>query len=253
MASTGPSAPWPRFPTTQPSALFDLRSDDEQARARGLAAVARAYWKPIYKYTRVKWRKDASQAEELTQEFFLRALTRDTFASFDATKARFRTFLRVCLDRFVTDDERRRRAQKRGGGTTALALDADFAAAERELARAGAAAVDDPVAMFDAEWERHIVDEALKRLSADLTSKRKQEHLRVFQMAHLDESSDRPPSYADIASELGISVTDVTNRLSYARRAFRRIALDFLRELTASDEELREEARAVFGIELKSP
>jgi RNA polymerase sigma factor (sigma-70 family) len=249
VAKTGPSAPWPRFPTTRSSAIDALRSADELERSRGQGAVARAYWKPIYKYARTRWRKTPEEAEEVTQEFFVRILSRDTFATFDASVARFRTFLRVCLDRFITDEERRRGAQKRGGGSTALALDADYAAAERELARAGAAVVDDPAAQFDAEWVRHVVTVAIDRLRADLSGKGKDEHLRAFELAHLAEA-DTNPSYSEMAEKLGITVTDVTNRLSYARRAFRRIALDLLREITASDEELRDEALAVFGIEL---
>jgi len=41
----------------------------------------------------------------------------------------------------------------------------------------------------------------------------------------------------------------VTNYLAFARREFRRIALEKLREMTASEEEYRREARALFGVE----
>ena len=44
-------------------------------------------------------------------------------------------------------------------------------------------------------------------------------------------------------------MTDVTNRLAFARRSYRRLVLDLLRELTANDEEFRAEAKAVLGIE----
>jgi len=46
-------------------------------------------------------------------------------------------------------------------------------------------------------------------------------------------------------------VTDVTNALAWARREFRRIALERLRELCATEEEFRREARAVFGWDSK--
>jgi len=41
----------------------------------------------------------------------------------------------------------------------------------------------------------------------------------------------------------------VTNHLAAARRDFRRIVLDRLRAMTASEEEFREEVRTVLGID----
>jgi hypothetical protein len=42
-------------------------------------------------------------------------------------------------------------------------------------------------------------------------------------------------------------VTEVTNALAWARREFRRIALERLREMCGSDDEFRRETKAVFG------
>ena len=42
-------------------------------------------------------------------------------------------------------------------------------------------------------------------------------------------------------------MTAVTNHLAFARREFRRILLEKLREITASDEEFRTEARTLLG------
>jgi hypothetical protein len=42
----------------------------------------------------------------------------------------------------------------------------------------------------------------------------------------------------------------VTNWLAAARRDFRGFALDVVRELTATEEEFRAEARRLFGVEV---
>jgi hypothetical protein len=42
-------------------------------------------------------------------------------------------------------------------------------------------------------------------------------------------------------------LTEVTNALAWARREFRKIALERLRELCGSEEEFHREARAAFG------
>jgi hypothetical protein len=55
------------------------------------------------------------------------------------------------------------------------------------------------------------------------------------------------PRYADLAVEFGLAPTQVTNQLHWARRELRRIVLEKLREITASEEEFRAEARALLG------
>jgi hypothetical protein len=54
-------------------------------------------------------------------------------------------------------------------------------------------------------------------------------------------------SYDKLAAKHGLPVTDVTNALAWARREFRRIALDRLREICGSYDEYQREVVAVFG------
>jgi len=233
-----------RFPTTHCSVLRGLRSDDASMRARSLERLAETYWKPIFNYLRLRWHKDTTEAQEITQEFFVRCIGKGTFASYVEDRARFRTFVRICLDRFVLDLARREHAEKRGG---ALKQTVDCEAADWE--RLADPAAPAPEALFEAEWACSVVDHAVESLRASCAKKGKDIHFRVFERVHLASGQEKP-SYAAIANELGISIVDVTNRLSYARRELRAIILEALRELTTSDEELRNEARLVFGIEL---
>ena len=48
-----------------------------------------------------------------------------------------------------------------------------------------------------------------------------------------------------------MSLSEVTNHITFARREFRRIVLERLRKLTGSEEEFRYEARAVLGIDIR--
>jgi hypothetical protein len=74
------------------------------------------------------------------------------------------------------------------------------------------------------------------------------ERERTFRLFEdYDLSGDPEISYEKLALEYAMPVPDVTNGLSWARREFRRIALERLRELCGSDEEFHREARAVFG------
>ena len=84
-----------KFPATRWSAVLAARSDDPQERSRALDAILAAYWKPIYKYLRIRWDKSNEDAKDLTQEFFARLIEKEYLADFDPSKARLRTFLRV--------------------------------------------------------------------------------------------------------------------------------------------------------------
>jgi hypothetical protein len=57
-------------------------------------------------------------------------------------------------------------------------------------------------------------------------------------------------TYAELAAELGVTVTDVTNYLAAARRQFRAFVLERLRELTGSDDEFRAEAKRWLGVDV---
>ena len=63
--------------------------------------------------------------------------------------------------------------------------------------------------------------------------------------------SDARPSYAALAEEFSLAVTDVTNYLAFARREFRRSVLAQLRDMTGSDEEFQREAQSLLGVDLK--
>jgi DNA-directed RNA polymerase specialized sigma24 family protein len=209
----------------------------------------------VYKHLRLKWKQDPEQARDTTQGFFARAFEKRYFADYEPARARFRTYLRTCLDRFVMENRRGELRQKRGGQLLHLSL--DFEPAEAELGMLESSSQTDPEARFDAEWTRSLLGAALAELSQQCGAQGKQLQLKVFKRYVLDNelgatgadeaTRRRDVSYAAIAEELGLKVSDVTNHLAWARRELRRILLDKLAELAPSEEELESEARALFG------
>ena len=119
------------FPATRHSVVAGIASADTHTRRVAFDALVSAYWRPVYKYVRIKWRRDREDAADLTQEFFARAFERGSLGRFEPGRARFRTFLRVCLDGFVANEIKARGRLKRGGEVSFVPL--DFAAAEHEL------------------------------------------------------------------------------------------------------------------------
>src|SRR5512142_1778372 len=112
-----------RFPQTRWSALLAARSGDSQERTRALDALLAAYWKPVFKYIRLRWNRSFEDAQDLTQGFFAGLLERDLLSKYDPARARLRTFLRLAADSFVINQEKAATRQKRGGGALHASLD----------------------------------------------------------------------------------------------------------------------------------
>lgn len=233
------------FPATRWSAIEGARSGDPEERRRALDRIVSVYWKPIYKYVRARHRRSAEDAQDLTQEFFASLLERGTLDAYDPRLARLRTFLRSCVDALVANADRDARRVKRGGGTVPLSL--EFELAEGELARTGLPSPERLDDFFEKEWVRSLFAAAVEQLRAACVARGKQVPFALFERYDLEEHETGRPTYADLARELGIATTDVTNHLAFARREFRRITLELLRETTASDDEFRREARSLLG------
>jgi hypothetical protein len=58
------------------------------------------------------------------------------------------------------------------------------------------------------------------------------------------------PTYAQLARDLDLPATQVTNLLALARRRFRHHVLAVLVDLTGNDEEYAEAARDLLGVEV---
>jgi RNA polymerase sigma factor (sigma-70 family) len=240
-----------RFPPTRWSAVLAARSDDPAERTRALDLLIRAYWKPVYKYTRIRWNKPSEEAKDLTQEFFTRLIEKGFLDRYDPAKARLRTYMRVCVDGMVANESKAAARLKRGGDAAHLSL--DFDAAETELGRAAPpreiASPESMEAYFEKEWVRSLFSLAVESLRAECEKRGKAVHFRLFEIYDLDDSEGGRASYQELASEFDLAVSDVTNYLAFARREFRRIALETLHEMCASEGEFRREARAIFGVD----
>jgi RNA polymerase sigma factor (sigma-70 family) len=228
------------------------RSGDPVERSRALETLFAAYWKPVYKYVRLRWNRPAEDAQDLTQGFFAELLERDLLAKYSPEKSRLRTYLRLCVDSFVMNEDKAERRQKRGGNVLHVAL--DFSAAEGELDGVviDAAKIPSPESLeefFEKEWVRSLFTLAVEDLQQLCEARQRERTFRLFERYDLD--GDRNVSYEKLAHEFGVPATEVTNALAWARREFRRIALERLREICGSEEEFHREARAVFGWEAR--
>jgi RNA polymerase sigma factor (sigma-70 family) len=228
-SDTSIGGPHDRFPSTQLSLL--------EAVAAGLPAdalerVIALYWKPVYRFVRLKFHKDNEDAKDLTQGFFTAALERDFFSRFDPDKASFRTYLRMAVERFAANQHAAANRQKRGGEI------------EFELIEEQEVATESPEQAFEREWQRQLFSLAVDDLRAHCEECGKQAQFRIFQAYDLTDAER--PSYAELAARHAIPETSVTNYLAWARRMLREFVTDRLRGTTSGPQELRQEMRGLW-------
>jgi RNA polymerase sigma factor (sigma-70 family) len=222
----GPSA---NFPSTE---LALVLAAAEKLPDEALERVVALYWKPVYRFIRLRFGKSNEDAKDLTQNFFAAALEREFLANFDPAKASFRTYLRMAVERFAANEHAATKRQKRGG-------DIRFEPVEDQPV-----AAESPDAAFEREWQRQLFDLALGDLRAHCERAGKQLQFQVFEAYDLAEG-DRP-SYAGLAELNGIAVTAITNHLAWARRMLRELVTERMRGVTSGERELREEMRRLW-------
>jgi RNA polymerase sigma factor (sigma-70 family) len=232
------------FPLTHHSVVAAAQGRDPKERVRALDAIASFYWRPVYKYVRMRWRVEREDAEDFTQEFFSRLLEKDFLAAYDPAKGRLRTFLLTCIDRLFLNQTRAAHREKRGNAAVHVSL--DFEEAEHELA--ASVQTESPEDYFEKEWMRTLFALAVERLRAQCLAAGRATQFSLFERYDLGVTETRP-SYAELAQEFNIALTNVTNYLAFARREFRRCVLDQLRDMTGSDEEFRREAQSLLGVD----
>lgn len=170
-----------QFPSTQLS-LLEAVSPGGALPNEALERVSALYWKPVYRFIRVKFRKSNEDAKDLTQSFFATALQRDFFGRFDPAKASFRTYLRMAVERFAAGQHAADGRQKRGGGV------------EFEPVQDQAVTTESPEDVFEREWQRQLFTLGLEDLRAHCAVCAKQLQFEIFEAYDLASRGRRMPS-----------------------------------------------------------
>ena len=235
-----------RFPVTHRSILERVRSREDGIRRTAFGDLADAYWRPSYHYLRLHWRLAPDAAEDVVQGFFTTAFEKRYLDRYDPAQAKFRTFLRTCLDRYVQNVWKAERALKRGGAESILSL--DFPGAERELAAITSRDLSDVERFFHDETIRWLFTRTVETLRRAFAAEGRETVFAVFEHHDLKPTAD--VTYARVGAELGLTTAQVTNYLHAVRKRFKEAALTELRSICGSDDEFRTEARQLFGVEI---
>lgn len=231
------------FETTQWSMVLASGGKSESA-GEALSDLCNKYWKPVNGYILSRG-YSPDVASELTQEFFLRVVEKNTFRSARPEFGRFRQFLKVSVKNFLINDWKRSQTQKRGVGLKRIDLDA-----LPEVSANGVVSKkrDAPDAIFDREWALAVLSMALELVRSKFTVTG-----RAALFAELEPrltGSQEPRSYSEIAGEFGLSESAVKGTAHRIRQIYREMLRDVVRQTLAdgSEDDLEQELRDLRAI-----
>lgn len=177
--------------------------------------LAAMYWFPLYAFIRRTGRQP-EDAQDLTQDFLARLMEKDALAGLAAGEGRFRSFLLVCLKRYLTDQHRYASAARRRPAAGWLPLDEISAESRYQSDLAHTAT---PEQLFGREYAAVILDRALARLEAYYAERGRQRLVECL-LAHVLQDPTALP-HRELADQLGISESAVKSEMYRLRQRFR--------------------------------
>jgi hypothetical protein len=234
------------FPSTRHSVIERLRTGEPEVRRDAFGDLFEGYWRPVYTHLRLTRKLTPDDAQDVTQGFFASAFEKGWFDSFEPEKARFRTFVRVCADRYLQNHWQAAARLKRGGGATTVPL--DFDGAERITLARLASPLPDPDTLFHQEFVRALFERTVDEVRRECSERGRAAAFELFE--RYDLAPAEGDSYATLARERGLTTAQVTNMLAQVRRRFRERALESLHGLCGSDDDFRRDARDLFGVDV---
>ncbi|HTS30182.1 MAG TPA: sigma-70 family RNA polymerase sigma factor [Bryobacteraceae bacterium] len=224
-----------QFPATRWT-LVIAAGDPRRKEARSaLVALCENYWYPLYAYLRRRG-YPADQAQDLTQQFFMRMLEGRYLDRADPEKGRFRSFLLTSLKFFVADEEDRNRAYKRGGGAV---LPLEFSSGEERYQREPAHD-ETPERIFERRWALSVLDRVVETLREEFVHHGRPEHFERLKVFLLGQS-DAP--YATLAREMNTSEGALKVAIHRLRKRYRELFRQEIADTVADPAEVESELR----------
>ena len=238
------SAREPRqFATTRWSLILSAANSEsgEQDARTALDELCRTYWRPVFSFI-CRRGYSMEDAQDLTQDFFVKILGRNWLEHADRNRGRFRSLLLTSLQNFLVNAAERTHTRKRGGDMEFISWDDWMAEAPSQLSISPHALDSLPAErLFDLRWATTVVEQALRRLREECEGK---DRLRLFYALsrHLTEERDEV-SYADLSAALGVAETVVRKQLHIMRQRYRCLLRDEVAHTVENSADVEEEIR----------
>ncbi len=229
-----------QFPTTRWTLVVAAGDSGREKARSALASLCENYWYPLYAYLRRRG-YSSDEAQDLTQEFFVRVLEGRYLDRARPEKGRFRAFILTSLKFFVADEEDRGRAHKRGGG---MVVPLEFSSGEERYQREPAHD-ETPERIFERRWALSVLDRVIEKLRVEFVQHGRPVHfdrLKIFLLGQ----SDAP--YAALAQELNTSEGALKVAIHRLRKRYRELFRKEIADTVSDPADVESELRVLAAI-----
>lgn len=228
----------PAFTTTHWTVVLQARGDSPAA-TDSLARLCAAYYYPLYAFVRQRG-KGREEAEDLTQEFFLRLCSGNLLEKVHPAKGKFRSFLLAALKNFLANEWDKANAQKRGGGCVVLSLDEDYEG-RYQLEPVDNAS---PDKLFERRWAMAVLEQTYEQVRQEMGERA--DRFEALKPALMGEPVDE--SYREIAAKLNASEGAVKVAVHRLRQKFAHTLRQIIAETLEDPREVEDELRYLIKV-----
>ena len=231
-----------QFATTHWSVVLGANpARRKQQGSVALTQLCQTYWRPIFAFI-CRRGYPVSDAQDLTQDFFVMVLEGNLLKLADPSRGRFRSLLLKSLKNFLLDAAEKRQAEKRGGKINFVSWDDWMAEAPSQLSIPVRTLESlSPESIFDLRWAATVVERALRRLREECESRGRR---RLFDLINGYLIADRADiSYSNIAQKLGVAEPEVKRLLHRMRQRYRDLLRDEVAQTVERSGDVDEEIR----------
>ena len=226
------------FTETRWSVISAAAETTSPQQAVALETLCNTYWFPIYLYVRRRGYL-AHDAQDLTQDFFARIVSDNSFARADRSKGKFRSYLLGALNHFLADEWDKKLAKKRGGGQIVWSLEE----AEEKYSQIPASNAN-PEKAFDHRWGLILLEQAVRRLHEE--SRGTKQEMQFALLKDFLTNDPAPGGYEAAARKLCVDSNRIAVIVYRMRRRFRELLRAELAQTVSSQADLDEELRHLF-------
>jgi RNA polymerase sigma factor (sigma-70 family) len=232
-----------RFPTTRWTLVVAAGDPQRKDSRSALVSLCENYWYPLYAYLRRRGHAP-DEAQDLTQEFFMRVLGGRYLDKADPEKGRFRSFILTSLKFFAADEQDRQRAQKRGGGAV---VSFEFSSGEsgEERYQREPGHDETPERIFERRWALSMLERVMERLRDEFVQHDRPENFERMKVFLLGQSE---APYAALAGEMNTSEGALKVAVHRLRKRYRELFRQEIADTVADPAEVESELRYLAAV-----
>jgi DNA-directed RNA polymerase specialized sigma24 family protein len=229
------------FRTTRWSLILSSISIQAPESRAALAELCKLYWYPLYAFAR-RSGFESSDAEDLTQSFFLHLLEKKALDCATPLKGRFRSFLLASFKNYMSVARHRNHAAKRGGNIQTISLDAMDREFSHELeSNAGVSAE----TIFDARWASTLLERAQARLREEYFQHGRGNSFDRLKIFLTDAEAGSANAYEMAAEQLGLTIAGIKTLVFRLRKRFSALVRDEVAQTVRDPSEIDAELHSL--------